>query len=51
MGGSHITGNLEWGSSFFSIMGRAPDPLIIGERWRQMWQGRLAAVRPTTPPG
>src|SRR6516162_6286166 len=46
MGGSHITGNLEWGSSFFSIMGRAPDPLIVGERWRQMWQERLAAVTP-----
>jgi uncharacterized protein len=46
MGGAHMTGNLEWGSSFFSIMGRAPDPLIVGEKWRQMWQARLAAVTP-----
>jgi predicted acyl esterase len=41
-----MTGNLEWGSSFFSIMGRAPDPLIVGAKWREMWQARLAAVRP-----
>ncbi len=46
MGGSHLTGNLEWGSSFFSIMGRAPDPLIVGERWREMWLQRLEAVTP-----
>ena len=36
MGGAHLTGNLEWGSSYFSIMGRSPDPLIVGERWREM---------------
>ncbi len=46
MGGSHMTGNLEWGSSFFSIMGRAPDPLVVGERWRELWRERLEAVRP-----
>jgi putative CocE/NonD family hydrolase len=46
MGGCHMTGNLEWGSSFFSIMGRAPDPLIVGERWRAMWLERLEALTP-----
>jgi uncharacterized protein len=46
MGGAHMTGNLEWGSSFFAIMGRSPDPLIVGERWRETWQARLAAVTP-----
>ena len=46
MGGIHMTGNLEWGSSFFSIMGRAPDPLIVGERWRSMWLERLEAMTP-----
>jgi putative CocE/NonD family hydrolase len=46
MGGAHMTGNLEWGSSFFSIMGRAPDPLIVGAKWREMWRARLEAVRP-----
>jgi uncharacterized protein len=46
MGGIHMTGNLEWGSSFFSIMGRAPDPLIVGKRWRSMWLERLEAMTP-----
>jgi putative CocE/NonD family hydrolase len=46
MGGCHMTGNLEWGASFFSIMGRSPDPLIVGNRWREMWKARLEAVTP-----
>jgi putative CocE/NonD family hydrolase len=46
MGGCHLTGNLEWGSSYFSIMGRAPDPEIVGPRWREMWLERLEAVTP-----
>jgi len=46
MGGSHMTGNMEWGSAFFSIMGRAPDPLIVGDKWREMWRQRLEAVTP-----
>jgi putative CocE/NonD family hydrolase len=46
MGGCHMTGNLEWGSSYFSIMGRAPDPIVVGERWRKMWLERLEAMTP-----
>jgi putative CocE/NonD family hydrolase len=46
MGGAQLTGNLEWGSSYFSIMGRAPDPAIVGDRWRGMWLERLEAVTP-----
>jgi hypothetical protein len=46
MGGSHLTGNLEWSSTFFSIMARAPDPLIVGESWRAQWMQRLEAVTP-----
>ena len=46
MGGTHLTGNLEWGATFFSIMGRAPDPAIVGERWREMWLKRLEAITP-----
>jgi putative CocE/NonD family hydrolase len=46
MGGQLINGNLEWGASFFSRAGRAPDPLIVGERWRQMWLDRLEHVEP-----
>jgi putative CocE/NonD family hydrolase len=46
MGGAQLTGNLEWGSTFFSIMARAPDPAIVGEQWRAMWMQRLEAVQP-----
>jgi putative CocE/NonD family hydrolase len=46
MGGCPLTGTLEWGASFFSRMARAPDPLIVGERWRSMWLERLEAVTP-----
>jgi uncharacterized protein len=46
MGGTHLTGNLEWGATYFSIMGRAPDPEIVGERWREMWLQRLEALTP-----
>jgi hypothetical protein len=46
MGGSQLTGNLEWGSTFFSIMGRSPDPAVVGDRWRSSWMERLDAVTP-----
>jgi len=46
MGGQLINGNLEWGASFFTRGGRAPDPAIVGERWRQMWLHRLEHVVP-----
>jgi uncharacterized protein len=46
MGGAHLTGNLEWGSTFLSIMAASPDPRIVGERWRAMWLERLEASTP-----
>jgi putative CocE/NonD family hydrolase len=46
MGGAQLTGNLEWGSTFFSIMARSPDPLIVGCEWRSAWMQRLQAVTP-----
>jgi putative CocE/NonD family hydrolase len=46
MGGQLINGNLEWGSSFFSRVGRAPDPRIVGDKWRPMWLDRLEHVEP-----
>jgi uncharacterized protein len=33
--------NLEWGGYFFAMHGFPPDPLIVGERWREMWLDRL----------
>lgn len=46
MGGAQLTGNLEWGSTFLAIMARAPDPAIVGDAWRAMWQQRLEALNP-----
>jgi uncharacterized protein len=46
MGGTHLTGNLEWGSTFFSLQARAPDPEVAGEAWREQWQQRLRALKP-----
>lgn len=46
MGGCHLTGNLEWGAFFFSIMGLPPDPAVVGPRWRELWRERLEAVTP-----
>ncbi len=46
MGGCHTTGNVEWGSTFFSVMAGAPDPLVVGEKWRSMWRERLEAITP-----
>jgi len=46
MGGAQLTGNLEWGSTFFSMMARPPDPLVVGDNWRSLWMQRLEAVTP-----
>jgi len=46
MGGAQLTGNLEWGSTFFSMMARPPDPLVVGDCWRSSWMQRLEAVTP-----
>ena len=46
MGGCLLNGNLDWGATFFTYMGRAPDPDIVGERWREMWLERLEQLQP-----
>jgi len=46
MGGGLLNGNLDWGATFFTYMGRAPDPAIVGERWREMWLDRLECLQP-----
>lgn len=32
-----------WGAVMFGFNSRAPDPLVVGERWREMWLERLKA--------
>ncbi len=41
MGGTLLTDTLDWGASFWTWIARPPDPLIVGDRWREMWMARL----------
>ncbi len=41
MGGCLLNDNLDWGTTFFSLLPRSPDPALVGERWREMWLARL----------
>ncbi len=42
MNGCLLTDNLSWASTMFAYNSCPPDPLIVGERWRDMWLERLA---------
>ena len=42
MGGCLLNENLIWGTAFFMYSALPPDPEVVGERWRQIWQDRLA---------
>jgi uncharacterized protein len=44
IGGALGFTDLQWGLSFKSVMAMPPDPAIVGDRWRQMWQERLNAT-------
>ena len=46
MGGALMNDILSWGQQFFTQRGRSPDPAIVGDRWRAMWQERLDSVHP-----
>jgi uncharacterized protein len=46
MGGGLLLGNLSWASTMLAYNGRPPDPLIVGERWREMWLERLDGSPP-----
>jgi uncharacterized protein len=40
-GGCLLNENLGWGATMLSYSSRPPDPLITGEKWREMWLERL----------
>ena len=42
MGGCLLNENLIWGTAFLMYNALPPDPEIVGERWRYMWEDRLA---------
>ena len=42
MGGCLLTDNLSEATTMFAFNSLPPDPEIVGPRWREMWQERLA---------
>ncbi|RJG43945.1 CocE/NonD family hydrolase [Mesorhizobium sp. DCY119] len=40
-GGLLLNENLGWGSTMLSYSSRAPDPALVGDKWRDMWLARL----------
>ncbi|MBM3573410.1 MAG: CocE/NonD family hydrolase, partial [Alphaproteobacteria bacterium] len=41
MGGCLNNSNMGWGSTMFANSARPPDPAVVGDAWRTMWQDRL----------
>ena len=41
MGGCLLSDNLSWASTMLAYTSCPPDPALVGERWRDMWQERL----------
>jgi len=42
-GGCLLNDNFAWGSQMLSYSSRPPDPMLVGEGWREMWLERLNA--------
>ena len=45
-GGCLLKDNLYWATYMFMLNGRPPDPAVVGDRWRAMWQQRLEGSPP-----
>lgn len=41
MGGCLLLDNVAWASAMFSYQSYPPDPVLVGDRWRDMWRERL----------
>lgn len=41
LGGAQMCDNLIWGTTAWAIAMTPPDPLIVGDAWRSLWEGRL----------
>jgi uncharacterized protein len=46
MGGCLLNENMQWGSMLTMTCAMPPDPLIVGERWKEMWRARIEALEP-----
>ena len=44
MGGCLLTDMLDWGTLFQALLALPPDPALVGDRWREMWQTRIDAL-------
>lgn len=42
MGGCLLSDNLSWASTMFAYNSSPPDPALVGDRWQELWQERLA---------
>ncbi len=41
IGGTLARANFQWGVLFKGVMAGPPDPAVVGDAWRSMWQARL----------
>lgn len=39
--GTHLSVQMSWAATMLAYQTRAPDPELVGERWREMWLERL----------
>jgi hypothetical protein len=46
MGGCLLLENFRWGATLFTLMALPPDPLLLGDRWREVWSERLTNAAP-----
>ncbi len=46
MGGCLLNNSIAWGSTMFAFGAQPPDPHVVGDRWREMWQARLDGLSP-----
>ena len=46
MGGCLLSENPDWAFTMFPALIRPPDPRLVGEGWRDIWQARMDAARP-----
>jgi putative CocE/NonD family hydrolase len=42
-GGCVLNENLGWSATMHAYSSRSPDPVLVGERWKDMWMQRLKA--------
>lgn len=43
-GGLQLTENIGWSTTAMSWLSSPPDPQIVGDKWRELWLGRLEAM-------